>query len=176
MLTDQACIYLCKSENFKLLLSLDIGMNPQITSKSLEHLASTKHICSLSEIKVSGCLALDDKALKQFISDTIHSEQITIFEIDEIQFTLDFLHQINFAFQQNKAKYSRLKEIHIRVENASLFFKLNILDILGFNSKTLRFLVNEFKEIEVVKNLAAALIGSLIELDLCAGKIFVNNL
>ena len=43
------------------------------------------------------------------------------------------------------------------MDNPNLFFKINLLDILGFNNKRLRFIVNEYKEIEVIKNLAAVL-------------------
>ncbi len=63
----------------------------------------------------------------------------------------------------------------MRAENASLFFKLNIKDILGLNSKRIRILVSEMREGEVLKNLSAELAGSLLRIDQCAAKLYLNS-
>jgi len=70
--------------------------------------------------------------------------------------------------------FYNLKEILIVVDNANLFFKVNLIDILGFNSKVLRLIVNKYKEIDVIKNLASVLSQSDVKLDQCESKIFVN--
>lgn len=53
---------------------------------------------------------------------------------------------------------------------------MNLIEILEFNSKSLRFVVNEHKKLEVIQNFTNVLSLTFLNLDDCASKIYVNEI
>lgn len=174
-LTDSSIYHIAHSNNFTNLHVLDMQDLKLITGESLKQLGKSKYLKKIEVLKLAGCSQLQPAVLSQSFNQVSNFLLLKQLLIDEMQFDADLLRIINFSMSTNQPQFSRFQEFQIAVDNANIFLQLHLENIIGLNSRVFRFMVNQYKEHDVVLNLAGILPLMSLQISQCQGAIYVNS-